>query len=130
MPAQSRARLLALALLTVSACSSSDPMPGYIVFFTPYSIVLDAPAQKVVADAAKAAREAPDRAVIVKGYAAPAPETTAQQDMQLSRSRSLAVANALVTRGVLLSRIVQQPKGSQGGDPGIESRRVEIEFGP
>lgn len=126
-----RALAPAVAWTVLSACTPLGPQkPSYIVFFTPYSIELDSEAQRIVSDAAAAARAVPGQAVVVLGYAAPAPATTTQQDLTLSRNRSEAVANTLVLKGVAQSRIVVRPKGSQGGDPGIESRRVEIEFAP
>ena len=121
-----------LALMGLGACTTGPigpQVPAYVVFFTPFSAQIDAPARGVLADAAQAARTAPGRTVRVLGYAAPSPETTPAADLQLSQERSHAVARALVAEGVSQSRVVELPKGSRGGDPGIESRRVEIEIG-
>ena len=46
----------------------------------------------------------------------------------LTRLRAQVVRDTLVADGVPSNRIILQPKGAQGGDPGVESRRVEIEL--
>lgn len=121
------ASLAAVALLAGCGPRSAKP-PLFVVFFTPNATDLDEPARTVVADAAKAAATAPDRDLIVHGYAAPAQGKSAASDLLLSQRRSLVVTNALVSGGVKQSRIHQIARGSVGGDPGIESRRVGIEF--
>ncbi len=116
------------ALLAGCGGPASAPPPLFVVFFTPLSAELDAPARTVVADAAKAAAEASDRNLTVHGYAAPTPGMTQASELALAQKRSLVVTNALVAAGVKQSRIHQAARGSVGGDPGIESRRVGIEF--
>lgn len=116
----------------LAGCASEGPVPevpAYVVFFTPTSAVLDTQAQAVVADAAHAARADTGQSVTVAGFAAPTATGTPASEFLISRSRSQAVANALVAQGIAQSRIVQKPRGSAGGDPGIESRRVEIVLG-
>ena len=44
----------------------------------------------------------------------------------LSKLRAQVLADRLATQGVDRGRIALRPKGSVGGDPGIESRQVEM----
>ncbi len=123
-----RVAVLATLALLAGCGPRSEKPPLSVVFFTPNSTDLDEPARVVVADAAKAAAAAADRDIVVHGYAAPPPGTSPASDLLLSQRRSLVVTNALVAGGVRQSRIHQVARGSVGGDPGIESRRVGIEF--
>ena len=117
------------AVLFVSACAGPLPeVPAYVVMFTPDSIVLDASAQAVVAAAGAVARADPDRSVTVAGHIAPS-MVIPGSDVVLSRDRSVAVTNAMVAQGIAQSRIMQQARGSAGGNPGQASRRVEIVLG-
>ena len=123
-------RALFGGVLLIAGCA--QPMaeiPAYVVFFTPNSSEIDKQAQAVIADAAKVARADTGRSLTVAGYAMPSPYGTPAADFLISRNRSQAVANALIAQGVAQSRIVQEPRGSAGGDPSIESRRVEIVLG-
>lgn len=125
-------RALFGSLFLLAGCAAEGPVPevpAYVIFFTPLSAALDTQAQAVVADAARAARADSGRSVTVAGYAAPTATSTPASDFLISRTRSQAVANALIAQGVAQSRIVQKPRGSAGADPGIESRRVEIVLG-
>jgi len=129
-PVLRRVVLAGFVLAGVAACASPPPIspqyPAYVVFFTPFSADLDDAAGSVVADASQAAQSASGRRVIVAGYAdrigAPATNQT------LTKLRAQVVADGLVAKGVDRNRIVLQPKGSVGGDPGVESRRVTIEI--
>jgi outer membrane protein OmpA-like peptidoglycan-associated protein len=49
--------------------------------------------------------------------------------MALSVLRAKAVADTLVADGVPIERIVRQGRGQTHEDPGIASRRVEIDVG-
>ena len=133
VPTRSRARravLFGAVLGMISACATAVPVsseaPAYVVFFTPFSADLDDGALRVITDAGRAAQEVPSRRVVVAGYAdrigMPATNQT------LTKLRAQVVADGLVAKGVDRRRIVLQPKGSTGGDPGVESRRVMIEF--
>ena len=116
-----------LALVAACATGPSGPqVPVYVVFFTPFSSELDADAQTVVADASRAATTAPGRTVTVAGYANPTPAPGIS--LVLSQQRAKTVADALAAAGVRRDRITIAPRGTTGGDPGIESRRVEILF--
>ena len=115
------------AVCALAACVQYGPqVPTYVVFFTPDSTSLDAPANSVIADAAAAAATVPGRKVYVAGYADAKGTPKALHYLTLRRAQ--AVAAGLSAQGVASSRIVLEPKGHDGGDVGIESRRVEIEF--
>lgn len=124
-----RLAVLGAMLASVSACVSGPigpQVPAYVVFFTPFSADLDDSARTIVTEAAQAARTTPGRKVLVAGYADRI--GTAEANQTLTKLRAQVVADGLVAAGVDRSRIVLQPKGSVGNEPGIESRRVAIEF--
>jgi len=114
----------------LAACAPMAPVtpdaPAYVVFFTPFSANLDDGAKGVITDASQAAQARPGRRVVVAGYADRI--GTGDTGQTLTRLRAQVVADGLVAKGVDRGRIVLQPKGSVGGDPGVESRRVMIEF--
>lgn len=120
-----RRALAACALLALAAGCTPQPQPRYVVFFYQLSSDLDPEAQSVVQAAVTAARNAPTRLVTVAGYTDRMDAPGA--DVQLSRRRAQAVADALAASGVDRARISLQPRGQdREGDPGVERRRVEI----
>lgn len=130
-PVVFRAALFEAVLGGLAACApAAQPVtpetPAYVVFFTPFSADLDDGAKSVITEASQAAQSMPGRRIVVAGYAdrigAPATNQT------LTKLRAQIVADGLVNKGVDRGRIVLQPKGSVGGDPGVESRRVMIEL--
>ena len=123
-----RAAGMALAL-AASACapmSAGAPGPDFLVFYTPFSANLDGDATRIVAEAAQAALAEPARRIFVIGYADNLGSPEANRT--LTRLRAQVVRDTLAADGVPVSRIVLQPRGARGGDPGVESRRVEIEL--
>ena len=78
------------------------------------------------AQAAQAAKAAPGSAVRVIGYTDSV--GIPQDDVILSQHRAQRVADALVADGVDPGRISRQGRGQTHEDPGVESRRVEIEI--
>jgi len=127
--APARVALSALLLAGLAACSTApaEPLgPTYVVFFTPFSADLGDAALGVIADAGQAAQAAPGHRIVVAGYADRVGSTEANQT--LSKLRAQVVADRLAARGVDRGRIRLRPKGSVGGDPGVESRRVEIDI--
>ena len=116
--------LLALGACATTAGGGGAQPPIYVVFFTERSAVLEPAAVDVVAQAAAAAKSAPGRFVLVRGYTDSA--GSKPDDVTLSRDRARHVADGLVADGVDASRITQQGRGQTGDDPGVESRRVEI----
>ncbi len=124
-----RPALPACLLLTLSSCAMMQPSqaPGYVVFFTEHSTALDPAASQVIATAADAARAAPAATVHVNGYTDSV--GIASADVVLSQKRAAIVAQTLVADGVPASRIVQQGRGQTHEDPGVASRRVDIDIG-
>ena len=117
---------LALAGAACAPMQGGPPGPSFLVFYTPFSANLDTEASRIVGEAAKAALAEPSRRVYVLGYADRVGST--ESNRTLTRLRAEVVRDTLVTDGVPSGRITLQPKGAQGGDPGVESRRVEIEL--
>ncbi len=120
----------ALGLLLASAACvptrSGPPGPSFLVFYTPFSANIDTEASQILGEAANAAKADPTRVVFVLSYADQVGSTEASRT--LTRLRAQVVRDTLVADGVSTDRIVLQPKGARGGDPGVESRRVEIEL--
>ncbi|MGI4951666.1 MAG: OmpA family protein [Janthinobacterium lividum] len=126
-----RGLVLGAMLMAVAAAGCTrlfvDTPPKSVVFFNAFSAELDAPAQGVIREFATDARTAPTRRVTVLGYADAAGSPDANR--MLSALRAKVVSDALVTQGIAPNRITQRPRGATDTDPGIESRRVEIELG-
>jgi outer membrane protein OmpA-like peptidoglycan-associated protein len=117
-----------LLLLALSACSLFGPSgPRYVVFFQERSAQLDAPARRVIAQAAKRANADPAARVEVSGYTDSA--GSPQADVVLSQERARVVADALAANGVAANRLIRKGQGQTGGNPGVASRRVEITVG-
>ena len=117
-----------VALLLVGCAAPQGTDGTYVVTFDSRSAALDGSGQAVVADAAKVLRADTDRSVTVSGSAASTTSITPAAEFLISRSRSQAVANALVAQGVAQSRIRVQPRMADS-DRASESRRVEIVLG-
>ncbi len=118
-----------LGLLALAACSHPAPPDNvFPVFFTPFSSALDAPAQAIVARAAAASKLTPKLTVYVAGYADP--RGAADEVVRLSKARADAVTELLVADGVPRAQIVHTAVGTPpDSQPGVESRRVEIDIG-
>jgi len=132
-PGTRRVAVLGLVLGAMAACASPPPIspqyPAYVVFFTPFSADLDDAAVSVIADASRAAQDPAGRRVVVAGYADRIGTAATNRTLTtLTTLRAQVVADGLVARGVDRRRILLQPKGTVGGDPGVESRRVTIEL--
>ncbi len=117
---------MALAGAACMPARNGAPGPSFLVFYTPFSANIDTEALRIVGEAAKAAKAEPARVVFVLSYADQIGSTEASRT--LTRLRAQVVRDTLVADGIALDRIMLQPKGAQGGDPGVESRRVEIEL--
>jgi outer membrane protein OmpA-like peptidoglycan-associated protein len=122
----------ALLLLATASCAvvrplAPAPAPGYVVFFDEKSADLPRDALATVQQAAAAAKAHPDEAVALIGYTDSAGSAAA--DSVLSEKRAKCVADALVADGVPAARITRQGRGQTHGEPGVESRRVEIRIG-
>jgi outer membrane protein OmpA-like peptidoglycan-associated protein len=117
-------------LLSLASCAmvvGPTAAPGYLVFFTEHSADIDPPAASVIAQAAAAAKASPGLPVQVRGYTDSAGNPSA--DVLLSQRRAQRVSDALVADGVDPARITRQGRGQTGEDPGVASRRVEIDIG-
>lgn len=122
--------LLLGSVLMAAACAPKpavDAPPRSVVFFTAFSADLDGNAQAVIQQVASDAAANPRRTVYVEGYADSAGSSSANQ--KLSDLRAQVVTDALVAHGIARSRMRLRPRGAAAGDPGVESRRVDVSFG-
>ena len=118
--------VLVLALLC-GACSygdEADLRSDFVVFYAGGSTTLDATASATIARAARGAERARSFGVVVAGYADDPGAAEANQIQ--SRIRAQLVADALVRDGVARDRVTLMPRRALGGDPALESRRVDI----
>ena len=129
---RSRNRFGAVAALGIALAGAAcvpmrgAPGPSFLVFYTPFSANIDTEGLHILSEAANAAKADPTRVVFVLSYADQLGSTEANRT--LTRLRAQVVRDTLVADGISTDRIILQPKGAQGGDPGVESRRVEIEL--
>jgi outer membrane protein OmpA-like peptidoglycan-associated protein len=123
-------RAILIAGLLLSACvggSEPEERADFVLFFLAQSTDLDPAAADILTRAVAAANAAPRSTVTVAGYADRS--VTPQANQILSRLRAQTVADTLAERGIARTRIHLQPRAAVGGDPGLESRRVEIRIG-
>ena len=122
-----RSALIGVLMAGVAACAPQPPANRFVVFFTNRSVELDDPARVVVRDAVAAAKSVPSAPVTVSGYAdLPGSPEAAER---LSLRRAQAVADTMTAAGIAANRIQLRPRGAGAGEPGLESRRVEIGIG-
>jgi outer membrane protein OmpA-like peptidoglycan-associated protein len=124
-----RAPALAFGLLTLGACTTFGPPDStFAIFFTDNSTTIDAPARAIIARAAAASKQFPNLPVNVAGYADR--NGTPDATVQLSKARADAVFALLVADGIPPARIKRTAVGTPpNSQPGVESRRVEIDLG-
>jgi outer membrane protein OmpA-like peptidoglycan-associated protein len=104
---------------------SAANLPRYLVYFDEFSAYLSPRSKKIIAQAAKQAKEAGVKAITVQARASAT--GTAQTNMYLAETRSSIVADELEADGVPQSMIKQQPIGQTGSsDPSVFNRRVDI----
>lgn len=122
-----RRLLLVLSCASCSYGADTDKRTDYVIFYTGQSTELDRAALATIARAADAAGRLPSTGLVVAGFADDpgAPEANQIQ----SRIRAQLVADALLRAGVARDRIELTPRRALGGDPAVESHRVEIRFG-
>lgn len=121
--------LATLLLASLCSCAMLSPParhPGYVVFFSERSAVIEPEAMQSIA-AAAAQATATGTPVTVIGWTDSA--GSPQADVTLSQQRAQNVAAALAADGVPPARIMQLGRGQTGEDPGVASRRVEIDLG-
>ncbi len=119
-----------LPILALAACQATPRTPElHNVYFTAESAALDDSARNTIAGAAREANASPATFVKVRGFAAP-DTGTAAYIRALAEARARAVAEALISGGVLPARIRIEPRGAVPySDFPTESRRVEIQIG-
>lgn len=122
-------RLLLAVALSCAACSygaDPDDRADYVIYYQGQSTALDLVATATITRAAGVAMRR-KVGIVVAGYADDpgAPEANQIQ----SRIRAQLVADALLQAGVARDRIELTPRRALGGDPGVESRRVDIRLG-
>ena len=119
---------LAVGLSCASCSYGTDPdeRADYVIYYEGQSTTLDPAATATIARAARFALQK-SLAVVVAGFADDpgAPEANQIQ----SRIRAQLVADALLHDGIARDRIELTPRRALGGDPAVESRRVDIRLG-
>lgn len=118
-----RRAVLGMLLGLLAGCQTGPARS--VVFFSPWSIELDVPAEHVVQDVAQRAQQQPWAVVTVYGYASPL--GSARDNEKVAAGRAQAVADALVKDGVDPKRILRVAEGSVDYTlDTVESRRVVI----
>jgi len=125
----SRRAVLAVVMLLGGCFGESEPEEhaDFVILFPAQSAELDSAAVGILDRAVRAAKAAPRSRVVVAGYSDRS--VSPQANQILSRLRAQSVADALVQHGVERSRVHLEPRYAIGGDPGVESRRVEVRVG-
>jgi OmpA-OmpF porin, OOP family len=123
--------LLSVAAAATAASGQTAPntgktdTPRFLVYFDEFSANLSNEAKAVIADAAKRAREAGAKAIVVQARASATgkPET----NKYLAQTRSSIVTDQLEEDGIARTMIRQEPIGQTGSsDPTVYNRRVDI----
>ncbi len=111
----------------VAACANPAPPEArnFVVYFQTGDATVTPDARQVVANAAAAARNRPDK-LVVEGHA----DGGATTDAELADRRALAVMRALTDAGVDAARIVKQQGAPPPGEAGVAAHQVIIRFAP
>ena len=127
---------LVLAALVVSTptgaqtgATTGQAGSRFLVSFDEFSAFLSDEAKTIIADAAKRAREAGARRIVVQARASATgkPET----NKYLAQTRSSIVTDQLEADGIARTIIQQEPIGQTGSnDPTVTERRVDIIIEP
>ncbi len=97
---------------------------AFVVFFEEWSANLSEPSQQGLARVAQMAQANPRVGVLVLGYTGP--RGSGEANALLARLRARMVADALITKGIMASRIRILSRGPTPGFESLESRRVEV----
>lgn len=125
--------LAALTGCAMQPVATTPVGPAAPVFFQPFSVALDAPAQAVIASAAQSAKGTPQARVIVTGAA----DSVGSEKLNdyISEARAQIVADTLVQDGVPEERIEIRANGITqaltpvpNGTPAQSARRVLIQL--
>ena len=128
--------ILVLAALVVSAPTgaqtpsmTSQGSGRFLVYFDEFSAFLSDEAKTIIADAAKRAREAGARRIVVQARASATGR--AETNKYLAQTRSSIVTDQLEADGIARTLIQQEPIGQTGSnDPTVTERRVDIIIEP
>jgi OOP family OmpA-OmpF porin len=128
--------ILIIAALVVSAptgaqtpSTTSQGDHRFLVYFDEFSAFLSDEAKTIIADAAKRAREAGARRIVVQARASATGR--AETNKYLAQTRSSIVTDQLEVDGIARTLIQQEPIGQTGSnDPTVTERRVDIIIEP
>ena len=128
--------ILILAALGVSAptdaqtpSTTSQGGARFLVYFDEFSAFLSDEAKTIIADAAKRARVAGARRIVVQARASATGR--AETNKYLAQTRSSIVTDQLEADGIARTLIQQEPIGQTGSnDPTVTERRVDIIIEP
>jgi len=129
--------VMILTPLVVSTAASAQTPPSvtnqggprFLVYFDEFSAFLSDEAKTIIADAAKQAREAGARGIVVQARASAT--GTADTNKYLAQTRSSIVTDELEADGITRAMIRQEPIGQTGSnDPTVTERRVDIIIEP
>jgi len=105
--------------------TTSSDLPRFLVYFDEFSANLSDEAKGVIADAAKRAKEAGSKEIVVQARASAT--GTAETNKYLAQTRSSIVTDELEADGIARAMIHQEPIGQTGSsDPTVYNRRVDI----
>ncbi len=108
-----------------SPAETSAGVPRYLVYFTEFSAYLSPRAKKIIADAARRAKETDAKTITVQARASAT--GTVQTNKYLAMTRASIVADQLAADGVAPAMVEQEPIGQTGSsDPSVFNRRVDI----
>src|SRR6266568_766731 len=105
--------------------TANGETPRFLVYFDEFSANLSDEAKTVIADAAKRAREAGAKAIVVQARASAT--GAAETNKYLAQTRSSIVTDQLEADGIARTMVRQEPIGQTGSsDPTVYNRRVDI----
>ena len=115
-------------IASAASLAGAAPAPKTVVFFTPWSALVDEAAGHAISSAAQQANATPGASVVVTGYADTTGGTSANR--LLSMTRAQVVVDALEADGVSAARIKRKAVGrTPSVNTTLESRRVTIAIG-
>lgn len=108
-----------------SPTTTRASVPRYLIYFDEFSAYLSPRAKKIIADAARRAKETDAKTITVQARASAT--GTVQTNKYLAMTRASIVADQLAADGVAPGMVEQQPIGQTGSrDPSVFNRRVDI----
>ena len=122
---------LVVATPTSAQTGSTTGQGGahFLVYFDEFSAFLSDEAKTIIADAAKRARAAGARRIVVQARASATGK--AETNKYLAQTRSSIVTDELEADGIARTIIQQEPIGQTGSnDPTVTERRVDIVIEP